>query len=53
MPNFDWIELLVGKREADQAPSIRLDDAQVCFEIGEQLCGALARQQCSIRSARN
>ena len=37
MPNFDWIELLVGKREADQAPSIRLDDAQVCFEIGDRV----------------
>ena len=37
MPKSDWIELLGGKPEADRAPSICLDDAQVCFEIGDSV----------------
>ena len=37
MPKSDWIELLEGKPEANRAPSIRLDDAQVCFEVGDRV----------------
>ena len=37
MPKSDWIELLEGKPEGNRAPSTRLDDAQVCFEIGDRV----------------
>ena len=37
MPKSTWIELLEGTPEASRAPSIRLDDAQVYFEIGDRV----------------
>lgn len=37
MPNIDWIEILEGNRGADRTPSIRLEDAQVCFEVGDKV----------------
>ena len=37
MPKSNWIELLGGTPEASHASSIRLDDAQVCFELGDEV----------------
>ena len=37
MPNIDWIEILEGDRGADRSPSIRLEDAQVCFKVGDKV----------------
>ena len=37
MPNIDWIEIFEGDRGADRTPSIRLEDAQVCFEVGDKV----------------
>ena len=37
MPNIDWIEIFEGDRGADRSPSIRLEDAQVCFEVGDKV----------------
>ena len=35
MPNIDWTELLAGIQETRHASSIRPEDAQVCFDIGD------------------
>lgn len=35
MPEVDWIELLADSRMSDRADSLRLEDAQVGFEVGD------------------
>ena len=37
VPESNWIELLGRTPEASHASSIRLDDAQVCFELGDEV----------------
>lgn len=34
-PEVDWIELLAGSRTSDRPDSLRLEDAQVGFEVGD------------------
>ena len=36
-PNIDWLELLLGSRAPDSTPSLRPEDAQVFFEVGDEV----------------
>ncbi len=36
-PNIDWLELLLGSQAPDSTPSLRPEDAQVFFEVGDDV----------------
>ncbi len=37
MPDIGWMELFAEDRETDRAPSIRLKDTQVYFEVSDRV----------------
>ena len=37
MPNVDWTDFLMDKRESAAIPTLRSEDAQVFFEVGDEV----------------
>ena len=36
-PDIGWLTLFARDPASDRAPSVRLEDAQVCFEVGDRV----------------